>query len=64
MDVVPEQEMYPNNDTNLNGDTNNIAQDEDTYHYSSEEIASFNKHEKRKSAAFGYDVYNNDNGNK
>jgi hypothetical protein len=44
-------------------DVGDIIADIDSYQYSSEEIASFNKYVKRSSAAFGYnDVYNNENG--
>ena len=45
------------------GDDSDIIADIDSYQYSSEEIASFNKYVKRSSAAFGFnDVYNDENG--
>jgi len=45
------------------GDDGDVIADIDSYQYSSEEIASFNKYIKRSSAAFGFnDVYNDENG--
>ena len=45
------------------GDDGDVIANIDSYQYSSEEIASFNKYVKRSSAAFGFnDVYNDENG--
>lgn len=53
-----------NSDELHGGDDSDIIADIDSYQYSSEEIASFNKYVKRSSAAFGYNVYNNNENGK
>lgn len=56
---LDDEELDDNGDKD-GGDV--IVANTDSYQYTSEEIASFNKFVKRSSAAFGYNVYNNENG--